>query len=252
MKKIFFCFLAAILITACNNDKTTEPGSVTAASASPEESTPAETARDCSSLLWFKKGTVLKYDIKGTNTSQTTTTITDVRNEGGALIGDYTTELDNGRKVNSSYRCEGSRIYVDMKSMLNDIMSASQNDLEMEIDDSYLTFPWDMKEGDDLDESVFTLRGKRNGKEFMVMKKIIQDRHVGGSEKVTTPAGTFDCLKITEKWSMSSTIMGREMMKTDEKTTQWFSPKAGLVKTETYDKDGKLQLTTELTLLKQP
>ena len=42
----------------------------------------------------------------------------------------------------------------------------------------------------------------------------------------------------------------KKMAKTNDKTIQWFSPKAGLVKTESYDKDGKLQLTTELVSLK--
>lgn len=251
MKKVFFCFVAASLLVACNNDKTADKGSVAASAHAAEDKSEGPPA-GCASFLWFKKGTVLQYEVKGQANyiSRTTTTINDVRQEGPALVADYTTELDNGKKVNSSYRCEGSKLYVDMKSLFNDMMSTQNSGLEMEIDDSYIIFPWDMKEGDELDQSVFQLTAKRNGKEFMRMKKIINDRHVGAMEKITTAAGTFDCLKITEKWTMSTTMMGKEVTKTNEKTIQWFAPQAGLVKTETYDKNDKLQLTTALISLK--
>jgi hypothetical protein len=251
MKKTFFSFLITFFLIACDNDKAAEAGSAATASVKSEERKPAESASGCSSFMWFKKGTVLKYDIKGTYTAQTTTTITDVKNDGDALVAEYTTEIENGKKVNSSYRCENGKLYLNLKALFNDIMDGPMmKGVEMEVEDSHLIFPWDMKEGDDLDESVFTLKSKRNGKEFMVMKKVIKNRHVAGSEKITTSAGTFDCLKITETWNMTATMMGQQMLNKDEKTTQWFSPRAGLVKTETHDKDGKLQVATELTYIK--
>jgi hypothetical protein len=252
MKQLLFCLLAASLLAACNNDKTADKGSV-ATSASPEDKEPEGSGTSCASFLWFKKGTVLGYEIKGlTNIiTHTTTTITDVRQDGAALVADYTTELDNGKKLSASYRCEGSKLYVDMKSLFNDMMSGLQKSgMKFEVTDSYISFPWDMKEGDDLEQSVFELTAKQNGKDFMKMRRIVNDRHVGAIEKVTTPAGTFTCLKITENATTSTSMMGREMPKKTDKSIQWFAPQAGLVKTESYDSNDKLQYTTELSSIK--
>ena len=170
MKKVFFCFLAAFLFAACNNDKTADKGA-SAAAATPDEKKADASPAGCGALVWFKEGTVLEYEVKGMSKPvHTVTTINKVHKDGASLVADYTSELDNGKKLNASYHCEGSKLYVDMKALFNDLMGGMKvSGIDVEVNDSRLIFPWDMKEGDDLDESVFQLTGKRNGKEFMTM-----------------------------------------------------------------------------------
>ena len=57
------------------------------------------------------------------------------------------------------------------------------------------------------------------------------DRKVVAKEKVTTPAGSWDCFKITYKSKMRIKTMGIGMPMNIE-GTEWFAPGFGVVKTE--------------------
>ncbi len=65
------------------------------------------------------------------------------------------------------------------------------------------------------------------GKEVMDRKKIVESRAQGvieGREKVTVPAGEFDCLRVTvETVSDDGTVSS---------STQWLAPRVGIVKAE--------------------
>jgi hypothetical protein len=79
------------------------------------------------------------------------------------------------------------------------------------------------------------------------MTVTITDRKVVGKESVTTPAGTFDCFKITSNSTIKTkTVVGITM---EFSAIEWLAPKAAIVKSESYKK-GKLQGYTLLTKLK--
>ena len=67
------------------------------------------------------------------------------------------------------------------------------------------------------------------------------ERKISGKEKLTTPAGTFDCF-IMEETVTTKAMMQKEV----EKTVSWYAYGVGLVKENTYDKKGKLVSTTLL------
>ena len=62
-----------------------------------------------------------------------------------------------------------------------------------------------------------------------------QNRKVEAEEKITTPAGTFDCLKIT--YDMVSKI---GFVKVQGSSVEWYSPGTGTIRSESYNKRGKL------------
>jgi hypothetical protein len=62
---------------------------------------------------------------------------------------------------------------------------------------------------------------------------------------VTTPAGTFECYKL----SFDSEV--KTILKMTTKSVQWIAKNVGAVKTETFDKNGKSLGTTELTDFRQ-
>ena len=64
------------------------------------------------------------------------------------------------------------------------------------------------------------------------------DRKITRTEKLQTPAGTFDCF-VMEETITSKVLMVKEV----EKTISWYAYGIGLVKEETYDKKGKLTST---------
>ncbi len=74
----------------------------------------------------------------------------------------------------------------------------------------------------------------------------ITNRMVEKRETITTPAGTFDCYKITY-----DVQTGMGFIKTNTKTAEWYSGKAGSVRTETLDKKGKLMGYSQITSIKK-
>ena len=76
---------------------------------------------------------------------------------------------------------------------------------------------------------------------FVTMTVKGTERKISGKERLTTPAGTFDC------FIMEETITTKAMMQKEvEKTVSWYAYGVGLVKENTYDKKGKLVSTTLL------
>ena len=76
---------------------------------------------------------------------------------------------------------------------------------------------------------------------FVTMTVKGTERKISGKEKLTTPAGTFDCF-IMEETVTTKAMMQKEV----EKTVSWYAYGVGLVKENTYDKKGKLVSTTLL------
>lgn len=66
-------------------------------------------------------------------------------------------------------------------------------------------------------------------------------RAITGTERIDTPAGTYDCF-ILEETITTKAMMTKEV----EKTISWYAYGIGMVKQETYDKKGKLTTTTIL------
>ena len=76
---------------------------------------------------------------------------------------------------------------------------------------------------------------------FVTMTVKGTERKISGKERLTTPAGTFDCF-IMEETVTTKAMMQKEV----EKTVSWYAYGVGLVKENTYDKKGKLVSTTLL------
>ena len=100
-------------------------------------------------------------------------------------------------------------------------------------------FPTSMNVGDHLPDYTSQM-DMGNG---MSMTIKVTDRMVLAKESVTTPAGTWDCYKITSKTS-SSTMVGKMAMKlpgSSNESTIWFAQSVGMVKSEF--RNGTMELT---------
>jgi hypothetical protein len=68
----------------------------------------------------------------------------------------------------------------------------------------------------------------------MTMVVKVYDRKVEAVEDVTTPAGTFSCYKL------SYTVESKTMFTIIAKSTDWIAKRVGVVRSESFDKNGKL------------
>jgi len=88
----------------------------------------------------------------------------------------------------------------------------------------------------------YTVESKADKKDKMTVR--VYDRQYQKNEKITTPAGTFDASKIT--FMFDST---KDKKVQTHKGVEWYAEGAGIVRSETYDKSGKLESYTVLTNL---
>ena len=133
---------------------------------------------------------------------------------------------------------------MDMQNFVNQEMMESFEGMEVTMDATDLHYPSDLSVGQTLKDGELTMKVSSQGVPVMTMVVKIYDRKVEAKEDVTTPAGSFSCYK------MSYTIETKTFMTIVARGIDWIAPKVGPVKSESYDKKGKLTGYTLLTTLK--
>lgn len=263
MKKIILAFLIASVI-ACNNsaDKSTavthSDSSVTNTTENTEKITDAGA---CSKLVFFKEGAQIvaaSYNAKGEETSKQTTKVLAIKMEEGMTVAEVegiNEMMGSGPKtVHYNYKCDGNNIYFDIASMFR----TDEKNQDGTFESSLISYPINITDGQALPDVTGTMKSERNGKK-MEMTYHYKDRKVEGKEEVTTPAGTFNCFKISNAVQVDMNIPGMDeksiamMKKMQEgmKTTSitWFAPDFGIVKMEMY-MNGELKSKNEVISIK--
>jgi hypothetical protein len=132
-----------------------------------------------------------------------------------------------------SYFCKNGILNLDLSSML----PPEYKDMDVTIEQKNITIPSTLKPGQILDDAQMT--AYLNG--MQIMKIDITDRKCEKFETVETEAGSFECALISSKTTSKMaflTILGSDK--------QWFSPKVGLVKSESFDKNNVKQSSRKL------
>jgi hypothetical protein len=129
--------------------------------------------------------------------------------------------------------------YLDKNSM------AAYQNMDIKVDVEQMTLPSNLKAGQVLNDGRVTAEISNNGIKILTINTLITDRKVEGFEKVTTPAGTFDCVKITY------TLETKMMFKITMSGAEWFAKDVGVVKTEAYNKKGKLESSSMITKIEK-
>lgn len=198
----------------------------------------------------MKEGIVLTYqstDKKGNASGRIKYTIKNISGSGDQIDFTYKIEsLDTSEKMiyseEISIQQRGDKMYFDMSNFLN--KGAFQQDGEMpatiEITGNSLEVPVNASAGQSLPDALVTMSMKMG---FMTMKMSanVTNRKVEGWESLTVKAGTFNCCEFSSE--VEANILG---IKVRTKNTDWYAKGVGVVKTESYDKNGRMQGITEL------
>ena len=136
--------------------------------------------------------------------------------------------------------CEGNTISIDFKSLINPDMLEQYKDMDLEFSGTNIELPNDLDVGKKLKDANMVMTINMGGMN-MNMTMDITNRRVDSKESVTTPAGTFSCFTISYD---SQVKMG---IKTSFSIKEWIAEGTGVVRTETYNKNGKLMGYSELT-----
>lgn len=152
-------------------------------------------------------------------------------------------EKDVQAKGNYKAMCENGVYKFEFGAMSPAAGQKRGKNMEMKMESDFLDIPNNPRAGQKLKDGKMQISMGTEGMANMFKTQVkITDRKVDGVEKITTPAGTFDCVKISYNSQMKMSFMN-----TRTKTVQWFAKNVGMVRSETYNKRGKLSGYTELT-----
>lgn len=196
---------------------------------------------DCNNLLQFKKGfksQMTSYDKKDQVQSVVNSEILEIKSSGSDMIAVCNIKMENnkGKKemesMKTEFRCSNGVFYMNFRDLIGDNQALKQMEgMEVKVEGGEMGFPTNLSIGQMLDDSDMTMQMIMNGTPLMKMTLNMKERKVEAKETVTTPAGTFECYKISYTVGMSSGFGG------NSKGAMWVS-KGMTIKTESYDKKG--------------
>ena len=140
-----------------------------------------------------------------------------------------------------SFTCTGNMVTVDYESLVPKSMLQQYKDMEMDISGTDLELPNNLSVGQQLTDANVTMKISMGGMNMNTTVDLI-NRKVEKQESVTTSAGTFDCYVI-----YTDNKIKAMMVKQTFPSRVWFSEGVGMIKLESYNKNGKLIGSTQLT-----
>lgn len=191
---------------------------------------------DCSSYYPFKadvKSEITIYDKKDKKEVVVNYTVTEV-SENKATLTSEVYDSKGDFVLNSEYDvlCNGDGVSIDFKSMIDSKMLEQYKDMELEITGTNIDLPNHLTTGQTLPDASMDMVINSGPIKMKLFVKMM-NRKVVGKEKITTPAGTFDCIILTYDTELK---MG---MKKTINHKQWLAKGVGMVKSEDYNKSGK-------------
>lgn len=203
----------------------------------------------CSTYYPLEDGASLQYtnyDRKGKEDGQINYNVTNVESSGDNVSATMMMEMvdKKGNTYTSDYEiaCDGNVVKIDFKSLMNEQMLSQMGDVEMDISGTDVELPNSLSVGQELPDANMELKMKMGGAINMNTNVETINRKVEKQESITTPAGTFDCYVI---YSETKTKMMMANKTFPSRT--WLAKGVGMVKQESYNKNGKLMGSMVLT-----
>jgi len=231
-------------------------------------------AQDCTHYLYMQKNKTIEmtfYTNKGEAHFKTVSTVSDVTTENGVTTATVVSQAydKDGKALGQntvSYKCDGATIMVEMNFNMPQQQSDKSQKMDIKFSGGFAEFPTGMKVGDHLKDASTQMQMGANGNTTATTTVRITNRVVAAQENVTTPAGTWNCFKITYNTSSTTSLDGADAAQTDtlndamsklkakfgkfmkmpshnysSETTIWYAPDVGMVKSQT--KDGTAEIT---------
>ena len=210
-------------------------------------------SQECVFYSPVEKGTVLTYssfDKKDKLTGTATQTVIDNYVKEGTQVVKLRNEYQ-GVDMDSAFvrefemKCRDGKYYVDMESYIGEGTLTPYSNMETTVEVDNMTIPAEPKVGEALDNGRVTITVSNNDMKIMTISVNISNRKVEAKEDITTQAGTFECYKL------SYDISTKMLITIKASTVEWYAKNIGIIRSESYNKKGKLTGYTVLTELKK-
>ena len=208
------------------------------------------TAQDnCSKFYPMTEGVAMEYTnynkkgkVEGISSYQVIETNT-VGNTTNATMA-INLKDEKGKEIyNTDYKlsCTGNMVTLDYESLLPSDMMKQYGDMDIEISGNDIEIPNDLSVGQNLNDANVTMKIGMSGINMNIAVDML-NRKVEKKESVTTPAGTYNCYVVYSE-NQSKMMMANQVYP----SRVWLAEGVGMVKQETYKKNGDLMSSTLLT-----
>jgi hypothetical protein len=195
-------------------------------------------AQDCNGYYFLQNNKTIEMAIlnrKGEQSGKQIYNVFNVNSSASSATADLVSEMFDKKgksiaKSNAKIKCDGGVMMMDMKMSLAQQPGAPQTNTDVKADNIYIEYPNSMNVGDNLKNASMHMDVDHNGLKQSVDMEVF-DRKVEAKEKVTTPAGSWDCYKISFKSKMRMKTAGIGIPVNME-GIEYFAPGFGIVKTE--------------------
>ena len=217
-------------------------------------------AQNCAGYYYLTNSEVemTTYDRKAKESGKLTYNITGVDKTGNETTASFTSEMkdEKGKSLSKGagkYKCSNGSLFIDAKVAMPQEQMAAYKDMDVKADEVFIEYPASIAAGQSLKDVSFKMEVINKGTVFSVITLDQTNRKVEGKESVTSPAGTWECWKITYDGRFRGTIGGPSGIGIpfNFRSIEWFAPGFGIVKTETYNKNDKLMGSTLITTIKK-
>ena len=206
-------------------------------------------AQDCSNYYYLQNNKTIEMTIsnnKGKESGKMTYTVSDSKKSGSTVTATINSEFVDikGKTITkgaNNVKCENGVMQMDMKTFIPAVQQEQMKSGTAKASDVYLEYPANMNVGDQLKDGQFNMDYETEGGLKSSIEVSITARKIEGKESVTTPAGTWECYKITSNNRITSRIAGIGIP-IKMNVTEWYAPGFGIVKTES--KTGKTEITS--------
>jgi len=205
---------------------------------------------DCRPYVPLEKGTkweLTNYNDKGKELGKISSELLDKVENGNTVtfkISSVSTDAKGKTTFTNEYEayCKNGKFEFNMAFKMDGSAMQAYQDMDMNVDASDLEIPsMDEKPGTTLPDGTLTVSIGN----ILNMSVNIVDRKIEAKETITTPAGSFDCLVLTQ------TVNTKMLVKIEATSKEWYAEGVGMVRSETYNKKGKLSGYSELTKLEK-
>ena len=206
-------------------------------------------SQDCSNYYFLQNNKTIEMTVSNKNGKESgkmTYAVLDSKKNGSSITATINSEFVDAKgktitKASNNVKCENGVMQMDMKTFIPPAQLEQMKPSEAKATDVYLEYPANMNVGDQLKDGQLNMDYESASGLKSSIEISITERKVEGKETVTTPAGTWECYKISAKNKIVSKTAGVEFpIKMD--VNEWFAPGFGIVKTES--KTGKTEITS--------
>jgi len=137
--------------------------------------------------------------------------------------------------------CKNGTFEFDMNMLMDKEELSAYESMDLTVDADFIEIPSHPEVGETLNDGKMDVHIESNGVHMMTMTISVYNRVVEALETITTPAGTFDCVKV------SFDTETKLLLKVKGSVIEWYCKDVGMVKSESYNKKGKLIGSSLLT-----